>query len=214
MRRCSRCEHATGFCSTTRQRGQCLTGQDLILQINTNATAKKAERRLKCHWITSPQPKHKLLQIHRPLYHCQYLVLGDSSAPPSLGRDGGEVGGWGMGGGGGAGEATAGCASLGSVRVKTCSVCVIDRPDAQSNLGVQGTKTEHPPPHPTPTVPRLNPVLPRPPPTGRLTRVPAPLNSGTDPESATRAANERRGWSADAGARLIWNDENGMNTRG
>lgn len=53
----SQCEHATGFCSTTRQRVQCLTGQDLILQINTNATAKKAERRLKCHWITSLQPK-------------------------------------------------------------------------------------------------------------------------------------------------------------
>lgn len=41
-----------------RHQVRCLTGWVLILQINTNATAKKAERRLKCHWITSAQPKH------------------------------------------------------------------------------------------------------------------------------------------------------------
>lgn len=67
-------------CSTTRQPVQ--PDRLLILQINTNATAKKAERRLKCHWITSQQPKQLELQMRRPLYHSQYLVLGDSSAPP------------------------------------------------------------------------------------------------------------------------------------
>lgn len=67
-------------CSTTRQPVQ--PDRVLIPQINANATAKKAERRLKCHWITSPQPKHLELQMRRPLVHSQYLVLGDSPAPP------------------------------------------------------------------------------------------------------------------------------------
>lgn len=60
----------------------------------------------------------------------------------------------GGGGGGSNCTGTAGCGSLGSVRVKTCSVCVTDRPDAQSNLHAKGTKLT------TPTVPahmRLKP---------------------------------------------------------
>lgn len=89
-------------------------------------------------------------------------------------------------GGGSNCTGTAGCGSLASVRVKTCSVCVTDRPDAQSNLRVKGTKLT------TPTVPahmRLKPgksaAISPPPPSTRLTA----RDSGADPNSVARATN-------------------------
>lgn len=77
-----------------------------------------------------------------------------------------------MGGGGGRGGSnctgTAGCGSLGSVRVKTSNVCVTDRPDAQSNLRVEGTNLPAPrcPPLtcPNPVKPAAIPDYPHPPP--------------------------------------------------